>query len=145
MLSTTELKRLEELEDDFQDQIVILLDNLERSTEIEWTIVQGRRTIAYQNSLYAQGRTKAGEKVTNAKGGQSPHNFGYAVDLCPVRNGKLWWNAPEKYWTALGNIAEGMGLTWGGHFKSILDKPHVESPKWKEAQAAWKQGELEIE
>jgi hypothetical protein len=36
------------------------------------------RTIAEQDALYAQGRTKPGKKVTNAKGGQSYHNFGLA-------------------------------------------------------------------
>ena len=39
------------------------------------------RTFAEQDALYAQGRTKAGAKVTNAKGGQSYHNFGLAIDI----------------------------------------------------------------
>jgi peptidoglycan L-alanyl-D-glutamate endopeptidase CwlK len=39
------------------------------------------RTIAEQNELYAQGRTKAGKIVTNAKGGQSYHNYGLAFDI----------------------------------------------------------------
>jgi len=45
-------------------------------------IVQGLRTIEEQNDLYAQGRTKQGKKVTNAKGGSSFHNYGLAVDFC---------------------------------------------------------------
>lgn len=36
------------------------------------------RTFAEQDALYAQGRTKPGAKVTNAKGGQSYHNYGLA-------------------------------------------------------------------
>lgn len=151
MISPAELKRLNEIDPDFKNQVIILMDNLEYSTEIEWTIVQGTRTIAYQNSLYDQGRKKdkngkiIGSIVTRAKGGQSPHNFKLAVDICPMKDGKLWWDAPDKYWNALGNIAEGMGLVWGGHFKSILDKPHVESPLWKARQLLWKQGKLVIE
>ena len=39
-------------------------------------LTQGLRTIEYQNSLYAQGRTTKGAIVTNAKGGQSNHNYG---------------------------------------------------------------------
>ncbi len=39
------------------------------------------RTFAEQDALYAQGRTKKGKKVTNAKGGQSYHNYGLAVDI----------------------------------------------------------------
>jgi peptidoglycan L-alanyl-D-glutamate endopeptidase CwlK len=39
------------------------------------------RTFAEQDGLYAQGRTKAGAKVTNARGGQSYHNYGLAIDI----------------------------------------------------------------
>ena len=39
------------------------------------------RTFAEQDALYAQGRTKSGAKVTNARGGQSYHNFGMAIDI----------------------------------------------------------------
>ena len=41
-------------------------------------IVQAYRTFAEQNELYAQGRTKPGPIVTNAKGGLSNHNYGLA-------------------------------------------------------------------
>jgi peptidoglycan L-alanyl-D-glutamate endopeptidase CwlK len=39
------------------------------------------RTFAEQDALYAQGRTKPGSIVTNAKAGHSAHNFGTAVDI----------------------------------------------------------------
>ena len=45
-----------------------------------------------QNALYAQGRTTPGKKVTNAKGGQSWHNWRVAVDIVPLRNGKPVWS-----------------------------------------------------
>jgi len=44
-------------------------------------VAQGYRSIAEQNRLYAQGRTTEGPIVTNARGGQSNHNRGIAVDL----------------------------------------------------------------
>ena len=40
------------------------------------------RTNEEQDAFYAQGRTKPGTKVTNAKAGQSYHNYGLAVDIC---------------------------------------------------------------
>lgn len=40
------------------------------------------RTNKQQDNFYAQGRTKPGNKVTNAKAGQSYHNYGLAVDIC---------------------------------------------------------------
>ena len=39
------------------------------------------RSIQEQNELYAIGRTIKGNKVTNAKGGQSYHNYGLAFDI----------------------------------------------------------------
>lgn len=41
----------------------------------------GYRSWGAQMSLWAQGRTQPGKIVTNAKGGQSQHNFGLAVDF----------------------------------------------------------------
>jgi len=45
-------------------------------------ITQGLRTFKEQDDLYAQGRTKPGPKVSNARGGQSMHNYGLAFDVC---------------------------------------------------------------
>jgi len=41
-------------------------------------VVQGYRTFAEQEALYAQGRSKPGPIVTNARGGWSNHNYGLA-------------------------------------------------------------------
>src|SRR3977135_4181957 len=59
-------------------------------------VVQGLRTFAEQDALFAQGRTKPGQIVTNAKGGQSNHNYGLAVDLCPLIDGKPQWKDREE-------------------------------------------------
>ena len=39
------------------------------------------RSIERQNELFAQGRTAPGAIVTNARGGQSMHNYGLALDI----------------------------------------------------------------
>mgnify|MGYP002477972077 CR=1 FL=1 len=39
------------------------------------------RTDAEQDALYAIGRTKPGKVVTNARGGESLHNYGLAIDI----------------------------------------------------------------
>lgn len=41
----------------------------------------GYRTYAEQMKLWTVGRTVPGKKVTNARGGESQHNFGLAVDF----------------------------------------------------------------
>ncbi|MDA7028670.1 M15 family metallopeptidase, partial [Bacillus sp. CLL-7-23] len=43
-------------------------------------MTSGYRSFAEQNKLYAKGRTASGKIVTNAKAGQSNHNYGLAVD-----------------------------------------------------------------
>ncbi len=85
-------------------------------------ITCGYRSASEQDALYAQGRTTPGKRVTNARGGQSWHNYGLAIDVVFVKDGKAWWNGP---WNALGAIGEGLGLTWGGRFK-LVDRPHFE-------------------
>jgi len=137
------LQRLDGLTPEFKGQISELLAALAEE-RLYVLVVSGRRTIAEQDKLYAQGRTAPGNIVTNAQAGSSPHNFGYAVDLCPLDiYGNPNWSDTAKFNT-IGKTAESLGLVWGGHFKSIKDLPHVESPDWRTAQAQWRAGKLEV-
>lgn len=82
-----------------------------------------------QNALYAQGRTAPGKKVTNAKGGQSFHNWKVAVDVVPLRNGKPVWNTTGsdwELWEAVGNIGESVGLEWAGRWKTFKEYAHFQ-------------------
>lgn len=138
------MSRLDDLEATFKSLAEQFLAKLEESG-IKVSVTSGRRTIAQQNQLYAQGRTLKGDIVTNAKGGQSPHNFGMAIDVCPYDdNGRLWWNAPKSVWLQIGIVGKECGLIWGGDFKSITDFPHFEATNWREVQAAWKAGKIEV-
>jgi hypothetical protein len=92
-----------------------------------YEVVQGLRTYAEQDKLFAQGRTAPGPVVTKARGGESNHNFGLAVDVCPYHNGKLDWNYRAGF-LALDAAAEKAGLMWGGDWKKFLDLPHLELP-----------------
>src|SRR5688500_7735388 len=91
-------------------------------------VVQGLRTFAEQDDLYAKGRTKPGAIVTQARGGQSNHNYGLAADLCPFTAQQPDWDAPMGTWAAIGASAAAHGLEWGGQWKKFLDKPHVQLP-----------------
>lgn len=90
-------------------------------------ITQGFRSIAEQNELYAQGRTKPGKIVTNAKGGYSYHNFGLAFDIV-IQNadGSLCWNTGDKRWKTVGAIGKSLGLEWGGDWRKFPDYPHFQ-------------------
>lgn len=78
-----------------------------------------------QNALYAQGRTKPGNIVTNAKGGQSFHNWRCAYDVVPVVNGKADYSQ-EAILSAIGYFGKQIGLEWGGDFPTIKDMPHFQ-------------------
>ncbi|MCX8131023.1 MAG: M15 family metallopeptidase [Clostridia bacterium] len=93
------------------------------------------RTKEEQDALYAQGRTKPGPRVTNAKGGQSIHNFGLAFDIAVLnKDGKTinWSSAADtdkdgkKDYYEVGAIGKSIGLTWGGDFRTIKDLLHFE-------------------
>ncbi len=88
-------------------------------------ITQGFRTVAEQDRLFLIGRRgiKGERKVTNARGGQSNHNHGAAVDFAFVVNGEISWN--EKLYQNIGRWAKQAGLNWGGNWR-FKDLPHVE-------------------
>lgn len=72
-----------------------------------------------QNELYAQGRTKPGKIVTNARGGESWHNFGCAIDYVPLVGGKPQWGNSDLY-LKTGIIAEMVGFEWAGRWTGKL-------------------------
>lgn len=78
-----------------------------------------------QNALYAQGRTKPGNIVTKAKGGQSIHNYRLAFDFAPVVNNKIDWNNIVLF-KRCGAIAESLGLEYAGNWKSFKEYAHCQ-------------------
>lgn len=117
-------------------------------------IVQGLRTFAEQDTLYAQGRTKPGNIVTNARGGASNHNYGIAIDFAILydkdKNGSfetLSWDLladsdhdGERDWMEVVRIFEQANYIWGGSFHSIKDNPHLEKNiglGWRQLQAKY--------
>jgi peptidoglycan L-alanyl-D-glutamate endopeptidase CwlK len=117
-------------------------------SEIDTTLTSGTcraayviRTFEEQDGLYAQGRTKlydaAGKRlgiVTQAKGGQSIHNYGLAVDIVLLENGGASWDVATDFdhdgqsdWMEVVKIFKNYGWSWGGDWK-FTDKPHFEKP-----------------
>lgn len=86
---------------------------------IDVLIYSTYRDAESQNALYAQGRTKPGKVVTNARAGQSFHNWRCAFDFVPVVAGKARWDDKDAYRTC-GNIAESIGLEWAGRWTGSL-------------------------
>lgn len=97
------------------------------------------RTFKEQDDLYALGRTKSGKIVTNAKGGQSYHNYGLAWDivlLLDKNNDGVFetasWETNVDFdgdgksdWQEVVQIFKRIGAEWGGDWK-FSDKPHFQ-------------------
>ena len=92
-------------------------------------ITQGLRTFEEQQKLYNQR-----PKVTNAKAGQSVHNYGFAVDICLIIDGKEaswdtakdWDNDKIADWYECVKIFAKYGWEWGGNWKTFKDLPHFD-------------------
>lgn len=91
----------------------------------------GRMDVKYVKQLYAAaglydiGEAEAKTIKTNTL--RSNHIDGHAADFVPVKNGRLWWNAPKEVWEVMGEIGESCGLKWGGRWKDFPDSPHFEA------------------
>jgi peptidoglycan L-alanyl-D-glutamate endopeptidase CwlK len=79
----------------------------------------------YQAYLYAQGRTRAGAIITNSSR-PTFHSIkaGLAFDVCQNIKGREYND--EGFWQIVGSIGKEIGFTWGGDWKSIVDKPHFQ-------------------
>jgi len=84
------------------------------------------RSGAEQDALYAQGRTKPGAKVTNAKAGQSFHQYRCALDLVPIVNGKPEWTGRDPAWHKIAEIFKSHGFEWGYDWPRFKEMPHFQ-------------------
>lgn len=115
-------------------RLQILAENLILECEkqgLKIKIGETLRTVEEQDALYAQGRTKPGNIVTNAPGKSysSYHQWGTAFDF--FRNdGKGAYYDSDGFFTKVGHIGVSLGLEWGGNWKSPVDKPHFQLPDW---------------
>lgn len=96
-----------------------------RAAGVDVLITSTYRDHESQNALYAQGRTKPGRRVTNAKGGQSWHNHRCAFDFVPIVNGKAMWSDLRTF-KRCGAIAESLGLEWAGRWTRFPELAHCQ-------------------
>ena len=118
------------------------------------------RTFAEQQALYNQGRTTKGAIVTNAKAGQSLHNYGLAIDFALIvdtdHNGSYdftSWSTTTDYdldkvadWMEVVAIFKRYGWEWGGSWKSFKDLPHFQKTfgyTWKQCLALHNTGKVD--
>jgi peptidoglycan L-alanyl-D-glutamate endopeptidase CwlK len=100
-----------------------------KASGIEVLITSTYRDKESQAALFAQGRTTPGKIVTNARAGQSFHNYRVAFDAVPLRNGKPVWgtaNEDAVLWKKLGAIGVECGLEWAGNWRTFKEFPHFQ-------------------
>lgn len=97
--------------------------------EIKLLVTSTYRDAECQTALYAKGRTAKGPKVTNAKAGQSYHNWRVALDVVPMVHGKPVWKTTGEaltLWQKVGKIGKSVGFEWAGDWKTFKEFPHFQ-------------------
>ncbi|WP_082235080.1 M15 family metallopeptidase [Halobacillus massiliensis] len=101
---------------------------------IDVVITDGFRTIEEQERIYEQGRLREGDIVSYARGGESYHNYGLAIDYAlRTDEGNVVWDLErddngngEADWVEAAEIAKDLGFEWGGDWSSFKDYPHLQ-------------------
>lgn len=99
--------------------------NLTKANGLDVRIMAAFRSWDDSDMLYAQGRTVPGPIVSNARGGNSYHNWALAFDSVPFENGAIS-NDPSLY-QLMGRLGQQVGLEWGGNFSDLVDYPHFQN------------------
>lgn len=152
MKDAVSVQRVQLLHPAIRQDVITAIDKAEANlpSNAKVRIVQGLRTKEEQDALYAQGRTKEGHIVTNAKFGQSYHCYGVAIDFAIMydkdNNGSfeaLSWDTNYDFdkdgikdWQEVVKEFKALGFSWGGDWSgALLDNPHLEKNfglNWRE-------------
>lgn len=125
------LDRINLLHPSVREEMKVIINecNKQLTGSSQVRIAQGLRTFEEQNALYNKR-----PKVTNAKGGQSVHNYGFAVDIVLIINGKdASWDTKKDWdkdkvsdWDECVKVFAKYGWSWGGNWANFKDMPHFE-------------------
>ncbi|MGB1390511.1 MAG: M15 family metallopeptidase [Paracoccaceae bacterium] len=90
-------------------------------TEVDFSVIEGMRTLSRQKKLVASGASK----TLNSR-----HLTGHAIDIAPYIDGTIRWDWPPFYKLAdaMKQAARELGvdLEWGGDWRSFKDGPHFQ-------------------
>lgn len=134
---TITIERIKEIHPKLKTELSeIYSEIVERNLPVRFTDVF--RSIADQNVLFEQGRSKPGRVVTHARGGQSFHNYGLAVDFCLLTmdandTPSAIWEMQTDFnknsqndWGEVVFIFKHFGWEWGGEWIKFTDTPHFQ-------------------
>lgn len=85
-----------------------------------WQPYSGYRSFDEQTRLWNQGRVSDGHIVTNAKAGESAHNWGCGTDWTIWDGDKpIWMAASDERWEEYVNAVVSVGLRPGIEFHDV--------------------------
>ncbi|UZO79741.1 M15 family metallopeptidase [Aquimarina sp. ERC-38] len=125
-------RRIQTLHPAIRQYVVNFINHMEENFNITLRVTSALRTWEEQEKLYLQDKDgidnngnglidEREEDVTNAKPGESYHNYGLAFDVVEIKNGKPLWKNPN--WGLIGKEGKKFLFTWGGDWKRA-DRPH---------------------
>jgi peptidoglycan L-alanyl-D-glutamate endopeptidase CwlK len=124
-------ERIQNLHPSVRLEVTLIVDEINSRLlgRSQVRIAQGLRTDKEQDELYKQL-----PKVTNAKGGESIHNYGFAVDIVLIIDKKTaswdthkdWDNDKIADWDECVAVFAKYGWSWGGNWSSFKDMPHFD-------------------
>lgn len=124
-LSKRSIERLEGV----QPHLKSVISHAIRITPIDFTVLEGIRSIERQRELFDRGATT----TMNSR-----HLTGHAVDIAPHVNGEISWHWPDYHKLAevikQAALDQAVKIEWGGDWKSFKDGPHWQLP-WLEYPA----------
>jgi len=119
------LGRLEGIHPDLRK----VMDRAIATTDIDFTVLEGMRTMSRQRKLVASGASRTL---------RSRHLTGHAIDIAPLVDGKVSWDWPIYHRLAptIKKAAQDVGvkIEWGGDWRSFKDGPHWQLP-WRDYPA----------
>lgn len=122
VLGSTSRARLKQVHPD----LVKVVERAIQLTPLDFTITEGRRTVARQRQLVAEGASK----TMNSR-----HITGHAIDFAVLVGGKVRWDWPlyPRVADAFKAAAKELNvpIIWGGDWPKFRDGPHIELDRRK--------------
>lgn len=118
-------RQWELLDDEFRQRLLRVFKIMRETHGYEMALLEGYRAPQRQAELAA-----LGPHVTRAGAFESYHQYGLAADCAFVRDGRIVIAETDSWayrgYELYGQVAQSVGLTWGGSWRSIRDLGHVE-------------------
>ncbi len=112
------------LDAEFMQRLLLTFKMMKERHGYEMVLIEGYRSPERQAQLFSQGG-----HVTQAPANMSYHQYGLAADAAFMRQGRIVISERDPWvmeaYVRYGEIAEELGLVWGGRWK-MRDYGHVE-------------------